>query len=61
MSQEQKGNKAIKFDRRLQELMIGRGQMTADELKKHLESLPDLKDKVDLTPLADEKLRSESH
>lgn len=40
-------NKNLKFDKRLTERNINVGEMTKDELKKHLESLPDLSNNVE--------------
>lgn len=44
----------LKFDKRLTEWCINNGQMTKEELKKYLESLPDLANQVDLVQMEDE-------
>ncbi len=38
----QKVLEALKFDKRMAEWYMRRGLLTTEELKKHLESLPDL-------------------
>lgn len=56
-----KAMKNLKFDKRLTEINLGNGQMSKDELKKHLEALPDLKDKVEMVNLSDDLSHSEPH
>lgn len=36
----------MKFDKRLTDLHVSRKKLTPDELKKHLDALPDLADNV---------------
>ena len=43
-----KSLKDLKFDKRLTEYNLAKGQLTEEELKKHLESLEDVGHKVDL-------------
>jgi len=45
----------LKFDKRLVEIQVARKRMTKEELKKHIDSLPDLSDNVAKMDL-DEKL-----
>lgn len=40
-------NKNLKFDKRMTERNVTVGEMTKEELKKHLESLPDLAHNVE--------------
>lgn len=40
-------NKNLKHDSRMIERMVANGEMTQEELKKHLESLPDLSHNVE--------------
>lgn len=40
-------NKNLKFDKRLTERNLSVGEMTKEDLKKHLESLPDLSHNVE--------------
>jgi hypothetical protein len=54
MSAEQ-GNKSLKFDKRLLEWNMNNGQLSKEELQKHLEQLPDLSNRVDLLRMAEEK------
>ena len=54
MSAEQ-GNKGLKFDKRLLEWNLNNGQLSKEELKKHLEQLPDLSNRVDLLRMGEEK------
>ncbi len=49
------GNKNLKFDKRLLEWNINNGQLSKEELKKHLEQLPDLSSRVDLLRMGEEK------
>lgn len=56
-----KAMKSLKFDKRLTEWNLSNGQLTKEELKKHLDSLPDLKDKVDLVNIGDEAPTTEAH
>lgn len=44
----------LKFDKRLTEWCINNGQMTKEDLKKYLESLPDLANQVDLVQMEDD-------
>jgi adenine specific DNA methylase Mod len=41
-------NKKLKFDKRLLEWNMNHGQLSKEELKKHLDELPDLANKVDV-------------
>lgn len=43
-----KSLKNLKFDKRLTEYNLNKGLLSQDELKKHLESLPDVGSKIDL-------------
>lgn len=61
MSSLGNATKNLKFDKRLQEWHLTNGQMTKEELKKHIESLPDLASKVDMLNWGEEKPRSEAH
>ncbi len=45
----------LKYDKRLTEWCINNGQMTKEELKKYLQSLPDLANQVDLVSMAGEE------
>ncbi len=54
-----KAMKQLKLDKRLIEWNLRNGQLTQDELKKHLDSLPDLKDKVDIVNLSSTEDRSQ--
>lgn len=56
-----KAMKMLKFDKRMTEWAVNNGQMTKEELKKHLDSLPDLKDNVELVSIADDHSRGETH
>ncbi len=56
-----KAMKNLKFDKRLVDWGLRHGQLTQEELKKHLESLPDLKDKVDVLNLGDDRQKPEPH
>lgn len=40
-------NKNLKFDTRMSEAKISSGEMTREELKKHLDQLPDLANNVE--------------
>jgi hypothetical protein len=44
----------LKYDKRLQEWYLSRGLMSAEELKKHLDSLQDLATNVEAFQLGDE-------
>lgn len=46
-----KAMKDLKFDKRLTEWNLANGQITKEEWKKHLEALPDMKDKVEFIDL----------
>lgn len=46
----------LKFDKRLIDLNVGRKRITKEELKKHLDSLPDLSDNVVHVDLENEGL-----
>lgn len=46
----------LKFDKRLTEWCVNNGQMTKEELKKYLESLPDLATQVDLVHMEEDSL-----
>lgn len=61
MSSLDKATKNLKFDKRLTEWYMNNGQLTQEELKKHLDSLPDLASKVDMLNWGEEKPRSEAH
>jgi hypothetical protein len=61
MSTLSKAMKDLKFDKRLTEINLANGQLTKDELKKHLESLPDLAAKIEVVNLSDDRSRSEPH
>ncbi len=54
MSAEQ-GNKGLKFDKRLLEWNLNNGQLSKEELKKHLDQLPDLSNRIDLLRMGEEK------
>lgn len=41
----------LKFDKRLTEYNLNKGQLTKEELNQHLESLPDVGGKIDLVNL----------
>lgn len=56
-----KAVKNLKWDKRLVEWNLRNGQLTPEELKKHLEALPDMKDKIDIVSLADDRQKSEPH
>lgn len=47
----EKSLKNLKFDKRMIQWNINNKQLTQEELKKHLESLPDLGHQVDLINL----------
>lgn len=49
------GNKGLKYDKRLLEWNLNNGQLSKEELKKHLEQLPDLSNRIDLLRMAEEK------
>ncbi len=44
----------LKFDKRLTEWCINNGQMTKEEHKKYIETLPDLQSQVDLVHMDEE-------
>ncbi|MBN8540388.1 MAG: hypothetical protein J0L82_08380 [Deltaproteobacteria bacterium] len=46
----------LKYDKRLIDLNVSRKRLTKDELKKHLDSLPDLADNVIRVELDNENL-----
>lgn len=46
----------LKFDKRLTDWSLSRGKFTKDDLKKHLESLPDLSENVLRVELDNESL-----
>jgi hypothetical protein len=54
MSAEQ-GNKSLKFDKRLLEWNLNNGQLSKEELKKHLDQLPDLANRVDMLRMGEER------
>lgn len=56
-----KATKKLKFDTRLTEWSLNNGQLSKDELKKHLDALPDLKDKSEVVNLSDDRHRSDAH
>ncbi len=56
-----KAMKNLKFDKRLTEWSLNNNQMTKDELKKHLESLPDLSSNIDLIKLGEETPSGDTH
>lgn len=56
-----KANKNAKFDSRLTEQKLAKGELTKEELKQHLDQLPDLKDKVEYVNLDGERSRTEPH
>lgn len=56
-----KAMKKMILDTRLTEWSLNNGQLTKEELKKHLDSLPDLKDKVEVVNLSDDRHRSDAH
>lgn len=55
-----KAMKKMILDTRLTEWSLNNGQLTKEELKKHLDALPDLKDKVEVVNLSDERHRNDS-
>lgn len=46
-----KALKVLKYDKRLMEIYLNKGLVTKEEIKKHLEELPDLGKNVDLLNL----------
>lgn len=56
-----KAMKNLKFDKRMTEKNLNNGSITKDELKKHLDSLPDMKDKVETVNLSDDRSKPEAH
>lgn len=56
-----KSMKSLKFDRRMMEMNVAKGELTKEEIKKHLESLPDLAAKIEVINLGDDKSRQDSH
>lgn len=48
-------NKNLKYDKRLLEWNVNNGQLSKEELKKHLDELPDLSSKIDLLRMSEEK------
>jgi hypothetical protein len=46
----------LKYDKRLIDLNVSRKRLTKDELKKHLDALPDLADNVIRVELENENL-----
>lgn len=57
-----KAMKTLKLDKRMLDWMLRNGRLTKEELQQHLQSLPDLKDQVDLVNLSDDRSsRSEPH
>lgn len=62
MSSLDKAMKELKFDKRLTELNLRNGTLTKEELKKHIDELPDLGNKVDLVSLTDnDDIPSDTH
>lgn len=53
--------KNLKYDKRLTLWNINQGNLTAEELKKHLDSLPDLGKNVELMTMSEERPSSEAH
>lgn len=49
-----KAMKDLKFDKRLTEWNLMNGQLTKEEWKKHLDALPDLKDKSELIDIGED-------
>lgn len=56
-----KAMKNMKFDKRLQEWSMTTGQLSKEELQKQLDALPDLKDKVDIVNLSDDRAKPDAH
>ena len=56
-----KAMKDLKFDKRLTEWNLSNGQLTKEELKKHLDALPDMKDKTEAIDLEDTSSKGEPH
>lgn len=61
MSSLDKANQNLKFDKRLIEWNLNNGQLTQEEYKKYLESLPDLGNNVELLNWGEEKSRQDAH
>lgn len=63
MASNQGSNKNTKFDKRLLEWNLNNGQLTKEELKKHLDELPDLSNRIEIMPMNDEERprREETH
>lgn len=56
-----KAMKNLKFDKRLAEWSVASGQISKEDLKKHLDALPDLSANVGVVNLDSEKSRQEAH
>ena len=52
--------KNLKYDNRMIEWMVNNGQITKEDLKKHMDELPDLTNKVDMLRMAEEKYQAGS-
>lgn len=56
-----KAMKNLKFDKRMAEINLNNGQLTQEELKKHLEGLQDLAAQVDMISLTDDDSDTDKH
>ena len=54
-----KSLKNLKFDKRLTEYNLNKGLLNKEELKKHLDSLPDVGSKIDLINFKRESTNSQ--
>lgn len=53
------GMKNLKYDKRLLEWNLNNGLLSKEELKKHLDELPDLSSRVDLLRMGEERSQPE--
>lgn len=59
-SSSDNGFKNLKYDKRMTEWMVNNGQLSKEDLKKHMDELPDLTNKVDMLRMAEEKYQAGS-
>ncbi len=61
MSANEKNNNNLKYDSRLTEYNLRYGILTQEELKAHLEKLPDLSGQTAIVDISDKKGSDEQH